>query len=238
MSEQSEGYQPSPEKMKRAEEMMTPEETESAHRRDWIHTTAERYDTGAAAVETFLNLPPEKRNKLSIAIDDNILESVFGEGLSLKYIFHDFGHHNLTTVLAPHSFTSPIGRTLVDQIVKDGRPEEEKAAAQELVDTYEKHSAQIISKSEVLKKITSPFEKWQDPNAIVTDKEIQALENFFGYVPQAVRDKKTARAWMESLEPNFGNHFRRFTLNYITQEEFAQYREEMNRAFKRWLAAV
>lgn len=156
MFESKDGYQPNALEIKQAESMMTEEQMQSSAERSRWFGRESRFESRAAAVEQYLGLPPNEKAEMAIAMDDDLLEGVYGEGYPLNLVFHEWD--GLTNEVAPHSFMSISGATIVETMKEAGASAEKIESAQALVGNYEEHSQKIIAKSETLKKLLEPVD--------------------------------------------------------------------------------
>ncbi|MCL5410259.1 MAG: hypothetical protein M1324_00165 [Patescibacteria group bacterium] len=258
MTNETGGYQPTPEEMKMAEEMMTPEQAELSRERERWGRGKEYYNEGAEKVENYLNLPPEKKAEGFMEMDDDTLQGTFGEGLPLNYVYHEFD--GLTCVVAPHDFFTKTGMTLVDSAKSNNATPEQIEAAQDFVTAYEQNSQRIIAKSPALQKLLEPLKPLNDeieaqkqggilrpmtatgekvPSKMdeqISDEELQALvkalgENDFWIRDSKVLKEKTRGNYLSAIEPSFGKLFRRFAIQTESPEEFANYKKQILEAY-------
>lgn len=218
-------YQPSEEEVQAASEMMTEREQESSEEREGRSNLLENYGREARKVEMYLNAAPEEKAEASIFIDEKTLKTVFGEGLPLKNVYHDFG--GLTGMVAPHSFWTAQGRTLVDELSKSGADARQVAAAQALVNAYERYSQAIVEKSPTLQSWIAPLEGSADEP--LGEEEVRILEGL-GF--RLKDSEKTRKQYINLMEPNFGRYFRRYAMHALTPQEFAEYSQEIGQALQ------
>lgn len=199
-----EGYQPSEQEIKKAEEMMTEEEMKRSNERQRWFGRQGRFEGRASSIEQYLELPEKEKAEMALAMDDDTLEGVYGEGYPLNLCYHEFD--GLTKEVAPANFFTMTGSTLADQAKESDASPEKIEAAQALVGAYEEKTQEIIGKSDVLKKLLAPVmplaeekQKMKDEGLfksyshMMSEEEKQAASKRMGEVyQQPVSDEEIA----------------------------------------------
>ena len=156
MPEQKEGgFQPSEQDVTVAEKMMAEEEMKRSYERQQWFGRKGRFEGRASSIEQYLELPEKEKAEMVLVMDDDTLKGVYGEGYPLNLCYHDFSGMN--DEVAPASFFSITGSTLVDYARESGAPSEKIQAAQAFVGAYEEKTQKIIAQSEILKKLLAPI---------------------------------------------------------------------------------
>lgn len=193
MPEQTESYQPSEEEVKKAEEMMTEEELKRSNERQRWFGRKNKFEGRASSIEQYLDLPEKEKAEMALAIDDDTLKGVYGEGYPLNLCYHEFG--GINNQVAPASFWTMTGSTLVDQAKESGASSERIEAAQAFVGAYEEKTQEIIAKSEILKKLLAPVLPLADEKQRLKD---EGLFKSFGHL-MSEEEKQTARKRMDEV---------------------------------------
>jgi hypothetical protein len=196
--------------------------------------------------EAYARAEGEEKHEASLRVDNSTLESVFGEGLPLKYIYHEFD--GLTGAVTEYNFESPIGTTLVDRFRQSSASPERIAGAQAAVDAYEQQSAEIREKSQTLKRLLAPLDRIniQDRKALeepVSDEDIEYAigilgESNFWVGRSEIKQKRTIGAYLNLIEPSFGKLFRKYALQTVNSEDIARYKHQMDSALQSLVEAA
>ena len=259
MPEQNEGgYQPSEEEIKKTEAMLRDEkgyltrEGLSSQEREAAVIAREHFSSGAAEVEHYKGLLPEKqRSEEDILYREEMLEWVYGDGLPSNLLA---GGEGLTKIIIPHWGKS---LNLAEIREKSGTSSDHVKAAKKVIAVYDSHSQEIIAKSEVLSRLLTPLEPLNQEilsqrdrgefrhrfysstmEQKVTDEDVDYLLDCFGdggrmhwrWETEILERKKIIQVYLQALELIFGRLFRATALNKETPEEFSEYKKEMEEA--------
>ncbi len=226
-------YQPKGEDYEKAKEVMTDTEKMESSVRERALAWQKQFSQKSENYLQFLDASEEEKIDLEAEnAGEETLKTLYGEGLPTGYIYHDFGAgYNMTYLVAPHNFWTPMGQNLANVVEQGGGSEEEISAAKVLVDTYNDNCERIISKSETLQKIIAPLKRGWDTE--ITDEELEYLGKVGMYVKTRDKGQSKPSQYLDAVEPQFGKIFRRVALRAETSEEFNEYQTKINQAMTR-----
>jgi|GEM_PF-1529646 len=175
--------------------------------------------------------PEQKLEGYLTSIDSRAIKALYGAGLPLEYIFHDFSGNtgHMTYFLAPHHFFTPLGFTFVDLL-----KENEKAAAiaREMVELYNRNIRRIIAKSSLLQRILDILDRGR--NTELSAEEIKLVKQA-GLSDYKFSQEPNYSHFLDAVEPSFGDHFQKAVILGETPENFRTYRTEMEQLIDKLL---
>lgn len=171
----------------------------------------------------------------SLWLTDEVARRVFGEGIPLKFVFHD--HSGLFAIICSHGMMTPTGHTIVQVIEKYEGTEEQIVLAKNLVAVYEQFTEMVRGKSPVFNQILAPMEIYQTLGRGEQDRLLNSEESQMAQMC-GMSSNITLNGYFEGLESSFGKFFRLFALTWLSVEEFDAYTEALTKALSDFIACL
>jgi hypothetical protein len=148
---------------------------------------------------------------------------VIGEGLPVRFIYHDWG--GMTRFILE-----------VYQSIRKSNSEAQAAAARNIVEVYEKHMGLLCSKAPIMIDILKPLDGAYTHQGLERELMPDELQLLIDHHHVRSENYRTVRDYMRTVESSYGEKIRNLVLRNMTSEELEAYRLEMTDALENFIS--